>query len=102
MEIVSESVFVGMCYVVGTSQQIAIRRASYDINEMVTRRVATNDEEIKMFSGSDREGFRMARSDIDIMLWPNDHRVIMDLSESEYYNTAITTFILSDSSESPP
>lgn len=48
MEKVSESVFVGMCQIVGTSQQIAIGRASYDISEIVTRRVATNNEQIKV------------------------------------------------------
>ncbi|XP_065925782.1 uncharacterized protein [Magallana gigas] len=98
----SESVFVGLCEIVGTSQQVAIRRETVDIREMVRRQVAPNDEVIKMVSGSIREGFRLKGSDRDIMFWPNDHRVIMDMSQSEYYNTANTTLILSDSSESPP
>ncbi|XP_052691131.1 uncharacterized protein LOC128169001 [Crassostrea angulata] len=98
----SESVFVGLCEIVGTSQQVAIRRETVDIREMVRRQVAPNDEVIKMVSGSIREGFRLKGSDRDIMFWPNDHRVIMDMSQSEYYNTASTTLILSDNSESPP
>uniref|UniRef100_K1PXE4 Uncharacterized protein C3orf59 n=1 Tax=Magallana gigas TaxID=29159 RepID=K1PXE4_MAGGI len=69
---------------------------------MVERRVTPNYGIIWMLSGSDREGFRLMGSDVDIMYWPNDHRVIMDMSQSEYYNTANTTLILSDSSESPP
>uniref|UniRef100_K1RXI9 Mab-21-like HhH/H2TH-like domain-containing protein n=1 Tax=Magallana gigas TaxID=29159 RepID=K1RXI9_MAGGI len=53
-------------------------------------------------SGSRREGFRLKGSDIDTMYWFNDHRVIMDMSQSEYYNTANTILIFADSSESPP
>nr|XP_034303419.1 uncharacterized protein LOC117681747 [Crassostrea gigas] len=99
---ISESVFVRMCQIVGTSQQVVTRRETDDIEEMVRRRVTPNDRIIRMVSGSYREGFRLKGSDVDFMYWPNDHRVIMDMSQSEYYNTANTTLILSDSSESPP
>ncbi|XP_052690658.1 uncharacterized protein LOC128168492 [Crassostrea angulata] len=98
----SESVFVGLCEIVGTSQLVAIRRETEDIREMVDRRVTPNDGMIEMVSGSKREGLRLKGSDLDFMYWPNNHRVIMDMSQSEYYNTANTTLILSDSSESPP
>ncbi|XP_065933653.1 uncharacterized protein [Magallana gigas] len=102
MHHISEAVFVRMCEIVGTSQQVAIRREAEDIMDMVDSRVAPNDEFIEMLSGSHREGFRLEGSDIDLMFWPNNHRVIMDMSQSVYYNTANTTLILSDSSESPP
>eukprot|EP00105_Crassostrea_gigas_P037109 XP_019921257.1 PREDICTED: uncharacterized protein LOC105324770 isoform X2 [Crassostrea gigas] len=98
----SESVFVVLCEIVGISHQVAIRRETANIIEMVERRVAPYDGIIRMLSGSMREGFRLEGSDLDTMHWPNDHRVIMDMSQSEYYNTANTTLILSDSSESPP
>lgn len=98
----SESVFVVLCDIVGTSQQVAIRREMEDITEMVETRVTPDDGIIEMVSGSMREGFRLEGSDLDYMIWPNNHRVIMDMSQSEYYNTANTTLILSDSSESPP
>ncbi|XP_065936918.1 cyclic GMP-AMP synthase-like receptor 2 [Magallana gigas] len=98
----SESVFVGMCGIVGTSQQVAIRRETIDVKEMVERRLARHNGAITMMSGSYREGFRLIGSDIDWMFWLNDHQVIMDKSQSEYYNTANTIVILSDSSESPP
>ncbi|XP_065933663.1 uncharacterized protein [Magallana gigas] len=98
----SESVFVRMCQIVGTSQQVAIRRETEDIGEVVERRVTPNDGLIEMISGSLREGFRLKGSDVDSMYWSNNHRVIMDMSQSEYYNTANTTLILSDSTESPP
>nr|XP_034303409.1 uncharacterized protein LOC117681746 isoform X1 [Crassostrea gigas] len=101
MQRISEAVFVRMCQIVGTSQQLAIRREMEEIGEMVERRVIPNDGTIVMSSGSMREGFRLDASDIDFMYWLNNHRVIMDKSQSEYYNIANTTFILSDSSESP-
>ncbi|XP_052703097.1 uncharacterized protein LOC128179633 [Crassostrea angulata] len=102
MEHISESVFVGLCEMVGTSQQVTLRRESRDISEMVERRVTPFNAFIRMMSGSQREGFRLKGSDLDFMFWYNNHRVIMDMSQSEYYNTANTTLILSDSSESPP
>ncbi|XP_034314499.2 uncharacterized protein [Magallana gigas] len=98
----SESVFVGLCEIVGTSQQVAIRREAEDIMEMMERRVTPYDGILGMLSGSTREGFRLEGSDIDVMLWPNNHRVIINMFQSEYYNPANTTLILSDSSESPP
>nr|XP_011424308.2 uncharacterized protein LOC105326143 [Crassostrea gigas] len=98
----SESVFVGLCEILGTSQQVALRRETEDIKDMMKRRLITYDENIEMLSGSRREGFRLEGSDLDYMFWPNNHRVIMNMSQSEYYNTANTALILSDSSESPP
>ena len=97
-----ESVFVGLCQIVGTSALVAIRTETADISEMVRRRVAENDDLIEMGSGSRREGFRLKGSDVDLMFWPNNHRVIWDMSQFEYYYTANKTLILSDSSESPP
>ncbi|XP_065944544.1 uncharacterized protein [Magallana gigas] len=102
MQHISDVVFVVMCQKVGTSEKIVIRREAKDIREVVERRVTPNDEAIHMLSGSRREGFTLKESDMDYMLWKNNHRVIMDMSQSEYYNTANTTLILSDSSESPP
>ncbi|XP_052687896.1 uncharacterized protein LOC128166645 [Crassostrea angulata] len=99
---ISETLFVVLCEIVGTSQQVALRRELQDIIEMVERQVTPDDEVTYMLSGSRREGFRLEGSDVDFMVWYNSHQVIMDMSQSEYYNTANTTLILSDSSESPP
>ncbi|XP_065933633.1 uncharacterized protein [Magallana gigas] len=101
---ISGSMFVGLCEIIGTSQQVAIRRETDDISEMLERRLTPkcSSVDFKMTSGSRREGFRLKGSDFDLMQWSNNIRVIMDTSQSEYYNTAITTLILSDSSESPP
>nr|XP_022305144.1 uncharacterized protein LOC111112110 [Crassostrea virginica] len=97
-----ESVFVRLCQIVGTSVQVAIRRETVNIEEMVKRRAADNDDVILMQSGSMREGFRLKGSDLDFMFWRNNHRVIFDMFQSEDYYTENKTLILSDSSESPP
>lgn len=55
-----------------------------------------------MVSGSIKEGFRLSNSDADSMFWLDNHRVIWDFSQSEYYNLHRQALILCDSSESPP
>ena len=99
-----ESVFVRLCQIVGTSIQVTIRREVIDIKEKLQRQVTADDYRynIQMQSGSLREGFRLKESDLDFMLWPNNHRVIWDMAHSEYYYTENKTLILSDTSESPP
>lgn len=54
----SESVFVGLCRIVGTTEQVAIRRETVDIMEMMLRQT-TKYEYHMMTSGSWREGFRL-------------------------------------------
>ncbi|XP_062583312.1 uncharacterized protein LOC134245065 [Saccostrea cucullata] len=98
----SESVFVELCDKLGTSQQVAIRRDVVDISEVVENQVTTIDQVSRMMSGSQREGFRLEGSDIDVMYWPNNHRVIWNLSQSQYYNTHRQTMIFCDCSDSPP
>lgn len=67
MEKISESVFVGMCHIVGTPHKIAIIRASWYTVDMIQKRVTNNDDLIMMISGSNRGGFRLKGSDIDYM-----------------------------------
>ncbi|XP_048732916.2 uncharacterized protein LOC125649415 [Ostrea edulis] len=97
----SESVFVGLCRTVGTSQQVTMRRDMLDIKHMVRNKVTTNNRNTVMWSGSYREGFRMKGSDVDGMFWFNE-RVIWDSSQTQFYNVHRQPLILSVSSESPP
>ncbi|XP_062611221.1 uncharacterized protein LOC134273068 [Saccostrea cucullata] len=97
----SESLFMGLCDKLGTSQLVAMRRHVMDIRDMVNNQVS-GDKGSMIVSGSYKEGFRLKGSDRDFMLWTNNHRVIWDLSQSQYYNTHRKTLILCDSSESPP
>lgn len=84
MQHISESMFVGLCDIVGTSQQVALRRETEDISEMLKRKLTPKCYvDFKMTSGSRREGFRLKGSDLDLMHWTNDVRVIMDMSQSE-------------------
>ncbi|XP_061166087.1 uncharacterized protein LOC133175007 [Saccostrea echinata] len=98
---ISESVFVGLCRKVGTSELVAMRRDLVDISEMIHSQ-ATKSNTRKMENGSRREGFRLEGSDVDVMFWQNNHRVIWELSQSQYYNTHRQTLILCDCSDSPP
>ncbi|XP_056016444.1 uncharacterized protein LOC130053352 [Ostrea edulis] len=98
----SESVFVGLCRTVGTSQQVAMRRDVTDINEMVINKATKSHMNMRMWSGSYREGFRMKGSDVDFMCWFNNQPVIWDLSQTQFYNIHRQSLILSVSSESPP
>ena len=75
---ISESVYVGLCLKIGTPQQVAIRRDVWDIREILDYKAAIS----KMVSGSRREGFRFEDSDIDIMFWFNNQRVLWDFSQA--------------------
>ncbi|XP_034333413.2 uncharacterized protein [Magallana gigas] len=99
---ISESVYVGMCLKIGTPQQVTYRRDIVDIMEMLRNNQMLNNETTVVLSGSHREGFRLSGSDMDHMHWPNDHRVIWDFSQCQFYNTQEHALILCDSSESPP
>ncbi|XP_052708195.1 uncharacterized protein LOC128183280 [Crassostrea angulata] len=99
---ISESVYVGICLKIGTPQQVTYRRDIQDIADMLNNNEMLKTPITLMISGSNREGFRMSGSDMDIMLWLNNHRVIWDFSQCQFYNTQEHALILCDSSESPP
>lgn len=67
----SESMFMVLCEIVGTSEQVAIRRETRDIWEIVEKKVTKNNGIIRMLSGSIREGLRLKGSDMDYMYWLN-------------------------------
>ncbi|XP_062611120.1 uncharacterized protein LOC134272968 [Saccostrea cucullata] len=98
----SESVFVGLCRKVGTSQQVAMRRGVMDIQGLVKIEENKKLKIGQMISGSRGEGFRLKTSDTDIMIWQYYFRVIWELSQSRYYNTNRKGMILCDCSDSPP
>lgn len=92
--------YAALCQILGTPIQVAIRRETLEFMETVER--PTQSEEYRQIrSGSTREGFRLQGSDLDIMTWPTDYRVIWCKSMSQKY-TVNHVLLLSDSSESPP
>ena len=97
-----ETVFAGLCQIVGASKPLKILRCFKDFEELVDGEIANNDGVIPMESGSRREGFRLEGSDIDIMFWLNNYRVIWDLIQFEDNNTATKNLILADCSMSQP
>ncbi|XP_062572667.1 uncharacterized protein LOC134234604 [Saccostrea cucullata] len=99
---ISESVFVGLCRKLGTAELVSMKRDVMDISEIVRNQGKSSVGKSLMLSGSHKEGFRLEGSDVDFMLWPNDHHVIWELSQSQYFNTHRKTLILCDCSESPP
>ncbi|XP_062579459.1 uncharacterized protein LOC134241418 [Saccostrea cucullata] len=99
---ISESVFVRLCHIFGTSKLVAMRRDTMDISDIVRNQVRRSDEISLMVSGSYKEGFRLVTTDIDVMTWLNNHRVVWELSQSKYYNTNRQTLILCDCSDCPP
>lgn len=60
MQHMSETFFLVMCQIVGTSRELAIRRETRDFREMILR---SNNDSIVMVSGSKREGFKFKESD---------------------------------------
>ena len=90
----SEAVYVGMCRYVGSPTEVRIRRELTDIDEVVWRPVWIIRGLYRMDSGSRREGFRLKTSDVDLMLWPPDHKVICDLAQISLYRIPQHTVIL--------
>lgn len=62
----SKAVFGKLIRDLGTSKQVAIRRETEDIREMVDRREPTKYS--KMLSGSKREGFRRIRHRLHVLV----------------------------------
>ncbi|XP_062566647.1 uncharacterized protein LOC134228962, partial [Saccostrea cucullata] len=102
IENISAVVFYIMCNEIGTSLEIQARRDMLDFKiELANQTKSIHDEAI-MTSGSRREGFRLKESDVDIMCWPDNYRVIWDISQSQRYDIHRKRLILCDDSESPP
>ncbi|XP_062602915.1 uncharacterized protein LOC134264666 [Saccostrea cucullata] len=99
MQHVSESVFKGLCGIIGTSQQVAMRREVVDLMEIVRE---DKNQAFEMMSGSRREGFRLPGSDIDNMYCLYKHRVIWSLGQVQNYNVNKIALILADCSKSLP
>lgn len=95
----SESVYVGLCHEIGTPQQVASRRNRTDDWELLLNQVLKDECKLQiMLSGSQKEGFRFRSSDIDIMYWPTNLRVIWDFSQIQFDNIQRHVPVISDSS----
>ncbi|XP_062606317.1 uncharacterized protein LOC134268135 [Saccostrea cucullata] len=102
LQCMSESVFVGLSYKFGTSEQLAMRRDVVDVTEILVNRVRSRLDYSIRVSGSQREGIRQMNSDIDIMYWQNNYRVIWDANQRWNFNYYGQTLVLADCSYCPP
>lgn len=83
----SESVYVAMCRKIGTQQEVEIRRETGDINEWFLNQVENRARMcIQVVSGSQKEGFRLEGSDLDIMEWCACASVIFDFNQYKFCN----------------
>ena len=93
---------MGMCRYVGSPTEVRIRREVTDTEEVLRRPVCIMRGFDRMRSGSRREGFRLETSDMDMMLWPPDHKVICDLSQISLYRIPQHTVILMECEDLTP
>lgn len=61
----SEAMYVGLCRQI----EVVIRRELMDVDEIIHRRVSSNEKVMFVQSGSYREGFIFKSSDIDVFKW---------------------------------
>uniref|UniRef100_K1Q079 Uncharacterized protein n=1 Tax=Magallana gigas TaxID=29159 RepID=K1Q079_MAGGI len=101
---VSEALYVGLCgYLpIGTPTEVTVRREVLDMRDMIQKPVQIHQGYRGMASGSYREGFRFKSSDIDMMFWITNHKVITDLSQSSVYDLSKHTIILMEDTDTPP
>ena len=60
LQTISESVYVGLCFIIGTPQQVAIRRDVQDIMESLLHKVTSTDysaRNVKLYMINDRIGY---------------------------------------------
>ncbi|XP_062576805.1 uncharacterized protein LOC134238703 [Saccostrea cucullata] len=99
----SAYVFILLRQKFGSSLEVSARREVMDLTNTLANQMRKKcDQSCMMISGSKREGFRLMKSDVDIMYWTDNYRVIWEVHESQYYNNLSKELILSDGSESPP
>ncbi|XP_061194728.1 uncharacterized protein LOC133202871 [Saccostrea echinata] len=101
MEHISEAMYFGLWRFLGTNEMVAMRRDVIDLRDVIENELRS-DGYRQMFSGSRREGFRMMESDIDIMYWPTDHKLISKLSQATHYESTNHALILMESDYCPP
>lgn len=99
---VSEALFVGLCDYVGTPTDVTVRREMHDMVDIINKPVHKYQGRGMIVSGSYREGFRVTPSDIDIMYWFLNHKVITDISQYCIYDPSKHSVILMEDNDTPP
>ncbi|XP_062566015.1 uncharacterized protein LOC134228375 [Saccostrea cucullata] len=97
----SEALHRGLWRYLGTNKMVTMRRNVIDVRDEIENEVRRGGYR-QMLSGSKREGFRMITSDIDVMYWPTDHKLISKSSQATHYEATNNTLIMMESEHSPP
>ena len=89
----SESVYVGLCLEIGTTQQVATRRDITDMQELLNHIVKGLIQIIYVKIGIHRKEFRFKGSDKDMLFRQINHRVLCMglLSDYNVQHTQIYT-----------
>jgi hypothetical protein len=98
----SVGMFMGLCQKIGTKTEVTIRRDAKYIHELINKPVQICRGQRVMMSGSSREGLRFKSSDMDVMYWFCEHKLISDLSQASLYDKAIHSIILMEDADTPP
>lgn len=96
----SEALYVGLCVYIGAPIEVTVRREVMDTDELL--KIFLEELEHSgnrlMCSGSYREGFRLNSSDIDMMIWNFNFKVIADISLCNVYDLSRHAIILMEDS----
>lgn len=95
----SKAVYVGMCIKKGTPTDVRIRREVEDTAYGLMRAINNKEGYYQKRTGSYREGFRLTTSDVDIMGWFPNQKVISDLSLISLHRIQQDTVVLMECDE---
>lgn len=95
---------MGLCVYIGAPIEVTVRREVMDTDELL--KIFLEELEHSgnrlMCSCSYREGIRLNSSDIDMMIWNFNFKVIADISLCSVYDLSRHTIILMEDSDIPP
>ena len=90
-----------MLLTVGDKKQIAMRRKEIETSDHLFN--MSRDLPLqRKHTGSIREGLQIEGSDVDVLLYPKDHRIVWNHANSLHYNPFTETVILAEYQESTP
>ncbi|XP_061176144.1 uncharacterized protein LOC133185101 [Saccostrea echinata] len=98
---VSEVLYAGLCYKIGTPEEVRVRREVLIMSEMIQQPLQISQGLRTTDGGSYGEGFRFKSSDRDKMAWSCDHKVLCDMSQSVIHHPSTDTLIFMDTSDTP-
>lgn len=81
---------------IGTPTEVAVKREVMEMSQLIKK--SKNKCNTFLFTGSLKEGFRFKSSDVDVMYWLTNWKVIGDLSQFMDFQTSFVDVILMEQS----